>query len=445
MSKNSIAKLFAAKLLLLTALIFSTSALARARTADAMPTDIKAIAGSPQDTILNTEVTIEDITATALERTEPKKHSEPAQAPQYPKVRLAYDVEFDFNFDNKEYESTDMYKSNTIFGARLTPSVGVEVIQNQNIRHYVMVGIDVMKDFGRGADTEPGTTAGSRYQNWDLFHEITLYYRLDYQFKKTGLNLYAGIFPKSVSKAEYPDSFVSDSLRFYDNNYEGLLLTFDRPRSYYEVGCDWMGYYGTYDRERFMIFSYGRSALKPWLSIGYSAYLYHYANSEVARGVCDNALLNPFIDFDFAPFLPLQRLAITVGWLQALQRDRINASGFDCPGGGEITVEARKWNVGILNRLYIGKNLQPYYNNTDAADYKFGPDFYRGESFYRLFEDGNTSDIGIYDKLEVYWQPHICDFLDLRVSLDEHFLLKGINGFQQKVSLIFNLNKLLKQ
>ncbi len=409
MKKNPATSSSAAKLLLFTALIFLTSALSHAQT------DSSAV--------------------------------------HYPKVRLAYDVEFDFNFDNREYGNTDMYKSNTVFGARLTPSVGVEVIQNQNIRHYVMAGIDIMKDFGRGRNTEPvpdtgdlsSGSVGSRNQNWGLFQEITIYYRLDYRFNRTELNMYAGIFPKSVSRADYPDSFVSDSLRFYDNNYEGLLLTFDRPHSYYEVGCDWMGFKNTYDRERFMIFSYGRSALKPWLSIGYSAYLYHYSNSGVARGVCDNVLLNPFIDFDFAPFLPLQRLAVTFGWLQAMQRDRVNESGFDCPGGGEITVEVRKWNVGLLNRLYVGKNLQPYYNSLDAAGYKYGSDFYRGESFYRLFEDGNTSDIGVYDKIELYWEPHICDFMDLRVSLDEHLLSRGVNGFQQKVSLIFNLNRLLKR
>ncbi len=370
----------------------------------------------------------------------------PPQNPRYPKVKLAYDVDFEMNFDNKEYQSTQMYKSNTIFGARLTPSLGLEVIQNEKIRHYLMGGIDIMKDFGRGSDKDPesGETS-TRHQNTDLFQEITLYYRLDYQFEKTRMNLYAGIFPKRLSKAEWTEAFVSDSLKFYDNNYEGLLVTFDRPNSYYEVGCDWFGFKGKYERERFMIFTYGKSQLKPWLGIGWSAYLYHYANSEVATGVCDNILINPFVDFDLAPFVPLQRLAFTVGWLQGMQRERVNGHGFVMPGGGELTFEIRKWNVGLINRLYVGTNLQPFYNDLDSAGYKYGNEFYRGESFYRVFDNGNTSSIGVYDKIELYYEPHICDFLDLRVSLDEHFAAHGVNGFQQRVSLIFNLQRLLRR
>ena len=63
-------------------------------------------------------------------------------------VNLAYNVGFDMNFDNREFYRSGFSRSMTIFGARMTPAVGVSVSQNRNIRHKVMLGIDIMKDFG---------------------------------------------------------------------------------------------------------------------------------------------------------------------------------------------------------------------------------------------------------------------------------------------------------
>ena len=115
------------------------------------------------------------------------------------KVRFAYDVNFEMDFDNRE-NTTSLSPSMTIFGARLTPSIGVEVEQKNGARHRVMAGIDVMKDFGRGADIAPdGTSAGSAYANSGLFRELTFYYRLDKKLGRTGFMLMAGIFPKRFS------------------------------------------------------------------------------------------------------------------------------------------------------------------------------------------------------------------------------------------------------
>ena len=187
-------------------------------------------------------------------------------------VRFAYDVNFEMNFDNTEYR-TSLYPSMTIFGARLTPSVGLSVGQANGMHHRLMAGIDVMKDFGRnpvgpeqiavaGGETVPNPEASTRQSNWNLFGEILLYYRWDASFRKTDLTMTAGIFPRSTA-ATYPRAFFSDSLRFYDNNLEGLLLQFRRPKSYYEVGIDWMGMFGKYRRERFMLFGSGKSRIKP--------------------------------------------------------------------------------------------------------------------------------------------------------------------------------------
>ena len=365
-------------------------------------------------------------------------------------VGFAYDVNFEMNFDNTEYR-TSLYPSMTIFGARLTPAVGLSVRQHNGMSHRLLAGIDVMKDFGRnpvgpeqiaaaGGETVPNPEASTRQNNWNLFGEILLYYKWDASFRKTDLTMTAGIFPRSTA-ATYPRAFFSDSHCFYDNNLEGLLLQFKRPESYYEVGIDWMGMFGKYRRERFMLFSSGKSRIKPYLSLGWYFTMYHYACSEVATGVVDNVLANPYVNFDFALWTPFQKLSLTLGWLQGAQQDRKLVGKYVFPCGGEAEFEIRKWNVGIVDRLFVGRNMMPYYDTLDPGGYKYGADLYPGDTMYRLHEDGNVSSSGIYDRLEVYYEPRIASFLDLRVELAVHFHSKGYSGFQQRLSLIFNLQE----
>ena len=379
------------------------------------------------------------------------------------KVRFAYDVNFEMNFDNRE-NTSDLSPSMTVFGARLTPEIGIGVTQGNGTRHRVMLGVDIMKDFGRGPDASPdGLVPGNKgYANADLFREMTMYYRMDRRMGKTDFSLTAGIFPKRFSMSrEYSPAFISDSLKFYDNNYEGLLLSFSRPKSCYEVGCDWMGMFGRYERERFMLFSHGRSQILSWLSLGYTAYMYHYACSSTVDGVVDNILLNPWICLDAAPVVPLQQLSLTVGWLQGAQQDRLNVGEYVFPFGAEFTFDVRKWNVGLRNRLFVGRDMMPYYDSRDAGGYKYGNSLYWGDPFYRLFSGndsrfagaGSSDDamplydrsrsIGIHNRLEAYYEPRIADFLYLKVGLVAHFLETGYAGFHQQVSLIFNLQELL--
>lgn len=379
------------------------------------------------------------------------------------KVRFAYDVNFEMNFDNRE-NTSDLSPSMTVFGARLTPEIGIGVTQGNGTRHRVMLGVDIMKDFGRGPDASPdGLVPGNKgYANADLFKEMTMYYRMDRRMGKTDFSLTAGIFPKRFSMSrEYSPAFISDSLKFYDNNYEGLLLSFSRPKSCYEVGCDWMGMFGRYERERFMLFSHGRSQILSWLSLGYTAYMYHYACSSTVDGVVDNILLNPWICLDAAPVVPLQQLSLTVSWLQGAQQDRLNVGEYVFPFGAEFTFDVRKWNVGLRNRLFLGRDMMPYYDSRDAGGFKYGNSLYWGDPFYRLFSGndsrfagaGSSDDamplydrsrsIGIYNRLEAYYEPRIADFLYLKVGLVAHFLEAGYAGFHQQVSLIFNLQELL--
>ena len=365
------------------------------------------------------------------------------------RVRFAYDVDFEMRFDNREYYRSAFSPSMTIFGARLTPSVGLDLYQNEKISHRLMAGIDVMKDFGAspvskllsdGVDI-PETSLNQN--NTALFREMTLYYRLDSNAGKTGVQLYAGIFPRRAVQGDYSDVFFSDSLKFYDNNIEGILLRVRNAKSYWELGCDWMGQFGQVRKEKFMIFSYGHSNITPFFKVGYSGYMYHFASSEKARGVVDNILLNPFVEFDFSGRLDFQEFSARLGWLQAMQHDRVFVGHYVFPAGGELDLGVKKWNVGIRNRLFCGTDMMPYYNSIDAGGDKYGDRLYLGDPFYRMHDDASVG-IGIYDSFEVFYEPQVGPYLKIGVGARFHFHGARYSGCQQVLSLKFNLGQILR-
>lgn len=346
------------------------------------------------------------------------------------RVRFAYDVDFEMYFDNREFYKSNFSNSSTLFGARLTPSVGLDVRQKGGMQHRVMLGVDVMKEFG----------SGNRYK---LLNDVSLWYRMQKSVKKTDVTLIAGIFPRKFSENSWPLSFFSDSLKFYDNNLEGLLVHFHRPAADFEIGCDWLGMYGDQSRERFMLFANGQGRLAPFFTLGYHAYLYHFACSEQAAGVVDNILVNPYFKFDLGPAVPLDELSITLNWLQGAQNDRKFVGKYTFPSGFQIDTDVRKWGAGIRNRFFYGTDMMPYYNSIDESGAKYGNLLYMGDPFYRIHDDG-SSGWGPYDRLEAYWEPKIGPYLSIRIAAVFHFH-KKYSGCQQMVSLKFNLDELLKK
>ncbi len=354
-----------------------------------------------------------------------------AQSADSSKVDFVYDVRFDMDFDNREFAKSNFSPSMTIFGARITPSVGVSVRQSGGISHKVMLGVDAMKHFGAQDDST-------------LKEEVTLYYMLEKKAEKTAFSLQAGVFPRSSMEAYYSEAFFSDSLKFYDNNLEGVLLKLRRPKAYFELGCDWMGQYGRYNRERFMVFSGGSGKILPFLEYGYAAYMYHYANSEKAKGVVDNFLLNPYLRLDFAKMTGLQALSLRAGWLQTMQNDRKNLGSYIFSGGADVELDIRYWNFGVRNTFYFGKTLMPLYNIVDPVGMKYGNNLYFGDPFFRVNNDG-TYGTGFYNRAEAYYSLNLNDYLKLRATAAFHFNHTGYLGCQQMLRLVFDLQELLER
>ncbi len=366
------------------------------------------------------------------------------------KVRFVYDVNFEMDFDNREFSKSSFSKSMTIFGARLTPSVGLAVSQPEvKMNHRLMLGIDIMKDFGAtplqaSISDAPADETSSKLSNWNLFRDITFYYNLEKRFQQTKLELYAGIFPRSRMSDAYSEVFFSDSLKFYDPNLEGAHLKISHPRVNWEVCCDWVGQKAYARKEKFMIFSALESNITSYFKLGYAAYMLHFAGSGKARGVVDNILLNPYARFDFGQMMSLQEFSVRIGYLQAMQHDRVFVGHYVFPRGGELDLTIRKWNVGISNKLFYGTSMMPYYNSTDAGGDKYGSRLYLGDPFYRIHET-YSSKPGLYDRLEVFYEPHIGRYLAIRIGARFHFHGSRYTGCQQTLSLLFNLNSLLNK
>ncbi len=355
-------------------------------------------------------------------------------------IRFAYDVNFDFRFDNREYDRSGFQQSLTLFGARLAPTVGFDAELGRT-SHRLMAGADALSQFGT-SDRE-------------IICNALFWYQLGMQFGETDFRLSAGLFPRSFSKGDWSPLFFSDQLKFYDNRFEGLLLSWERPKSYFELGLDWLGVAKDTRREEFMVFTSGRVRPLRWLQVGWEAYMLHYACSEIVKQVNDNILAEPYVTFDFAPLSGIQALSLKCGWIQTLQRDRANIGHSVAPYAGEIVATLQHWGAGVRNSFVIGKDLMPYSRHIDAAGVSYGDgNFYKGDPFYGLIDprredwkdigDGTTSEIqsGLYDRLEIYYAPKICAGLRLRASVFFHFHQRQYSGTNQMVSLVFDLNEL---
>ena len=295
-----------------------------------------------------------------------------------PELRL--EADFTTLFDNTEYASMEGISSGTLFGARLTPKVGIEWQEWNSL----MVGADLYQDFGHNKFLSKA--------------KLQLYYA----YNAPEVKLYAGIFPRSAMKGLRSPLFFDPAYCYYNNSIAGVLARYQNPTgaNYIEFAMDYTGMRSYDVRESFAIMSSGEyklnylfEAIVDPLSIGYNFYMGHYAkdyNPETIDGVVDNIMLTPYIEYAEIPLFSMGLHCVTfdarLSYVQSLQRDRINENTWEHPFGGELLVNFG-WNgLELSNRLYVGKgSLLSYYN-------RYGSDVYHGMSLYR-------TEKGIYDAI----------------------------------------------
>ena len=306
-------------------------------------------------------------------------YSAPMLLLESPLPKLKLEADFTTLFDNTEYASMKGVSSGTLFGARLTPKVGIE----WQYRNQLMVGADLYQDFGHDKFLSDA--------------KLQLYYA----FRDYNAKVYAGIFPRSAMKGLRSPLFFDPAYCYYNNSIAGVLARYDDlgTPSYVEFAMDYTGMRSFDTRESFAIMSSGMHSLNAQfvhgrIAYGYDFYMGHYAkdyNPETIDGVVDNILLTPYVELECRNFgvgigKDWIHLTVRLSYIQSLQRDRINENVWEHPFGGELLVNFQ-WNgVELSNRLYLGKgSLLSYYN-------RYGSDVYHNMPLYR-------TDKGIYDAI----------------------------------------------
>lgn len=273
---------------------------------------------------------------------------------------LVFDGGISTHFDNTEYTGSDCGSSRTIFAVRVEPSL--KYIWDK--KHSVVLGTELLKDFGSKKFVDEA--------------KLIAYYQ--FQNEKFGAN--AGIFERSHLIGRYSRAFYSDSTLIYNNLVQGIAMRYNNGggKAFAELVVDWEGLYSPETREKFRILVAAGGKFAKIFDAGLAMSIQHYANkSTFMNNVVDNVLINPYIGVKFDAFFAFD---IRLGYLQAMQRDRLHEKGWKLPMGGEFNFRMSKWGVFIDNNLYFGKNLMPLYHTTGNDGLAYGSDLYTGDPFY---------------------------------------------------------------
>lgn len=325
-------------------------------------------------------------------------------------VRLLWDVDFLTDFDNREYHS-DLDNSQTIFGIRLTPTIGLELRDSLSGRHRLMAGASYIQPFGAGwrkAQVQP-----------------TVYYRYDYR----GFAAALGFVPYSQLKAPLPKLLRSDSLAFVYPNIQGALFQYQNHLGYVEALCDWRGMQQASVREAFRIIVDGEAR---WniLRAGGFAQLNHLANVAEGGddvpypGVADDAIVSPYIGVDASHLTVMDSLRFTLGYIFGYQRYRREELLNLCHGLSAQFVMRWRW-LELDDQFYFGDNQMPHYS-------KFGQLLNQGEKFYQS---------KIYNSAEIRFRVVRFDFAQLYFAWNMIYTYGEPLSHQQRVVLRFDVNQ----
>lgn len=337
-----------------------------------------------------------------------------------PKLDLG--VNFATLFDNREYKNGS---DKTIFGSRLTPTLSTSYHRG-GYHHKISASMGILREYGNDKRT----------------YEPAAWYTLDTKISdKTRFTLNCGIFPTSLLEEPLPTSFLDEQVKWYKPNIQGLMMKVRNTKLHALLGINWMGQFGaTPDtRERFYIFSLARYELDEVLSMGYIFKGTHYANSMIVRGVVDNIVAEPWARMTLNSILGHKsQFALTAGCLLGYQRDRVRdqeniVGARQFPVCGDIQFTLKKWSFAIDNHYYFGQSIMPFYLDTDKAGNIYGKSLYSCDPFF--YFDG---DRGVYDRLELSWNPRLGKTISLKAASVFHFG-KSFLGSQQVLSLYVNI------
>lgn len=279
-------------------------------------------------------------------------------------------VDFDTYFNNREFGNETPVapglgsESGTTFAARLTPSVGLRWEQ----KNTLMFGVDMYQNFGEQSDRFLSKVSPIVY----------------YQFLTPKVKAVAGIFTREMThSSDYSPAFFTDSYKFVNNRFNGVMAQYNSGPSYVEFICDWEGMQSTQTREKFRILSSGRHYLRHFY-YGYNLTVLHFAKKKEDPNthIVDFMLVNPCVGMQFNAYFDFD---IKLGLLQTMQRDRGFEEKWRTPRMGEFRFKMSRWGVTLDEQLFVGENIFPFYAGhllDDGTPLSYGHDLYPGVGYF---------------------------------------------------------------
>ena len=321
--------------------------------------------------------------------------------------KFLYNVDFVTNFDNREIHHP-YEPSQTIFGVRLTPTIGVGFNDSIGGTHKLMAGVSYVQPFGA---------------KWrDCFVTPTVYY----QFDAKGFRLNFGFVPYNMLTEALPDYLRSDSIAFVYPNIQGVLFQYHSKWGYADLFCDWRGMMNSETREAFRIVASGKFKYN-WLFVGGNAQLNHLSHSTKILGVCDDIVINPLIGVSVGYLTPLDSLSLQAGYIGSFQRDRVKAQQWFCHGFHADFYLGWRF-IGLRNEFYFGDNQMPLYSG-------YGPLVNQGDSRYQA---------RIYNRTDVFFYLIRRSFVTAYAGWNLLYLEGYGLSHQQQVVCRFSLEPLLQ-
>ncbi len=294
--------------------------------------------------------------------------------------------------DNREYVKSQRF-SQTIFGVRLSPEIGLLL----DSVHRIRVGFNALHEFG-----------SPKFTN----HIDPVVY---YEFNKQNWNFYMGVFPRHNLLSDFPRAVLTDTLNYYRPNVEGMLFKYENKNWKQLLFIDWTSRQTATDREKF-IFGFSGHFKKDMLFVTHHAMMLHDAGALIAvpgSHLKDNGAIALKVGLDLSEKTFLDSLTINTGGLMSFERER-TVGGWKTPKGLLLEMQMEYRRFGMNNSFYTG----------EGHNITYGDRFYTAKTYHRT---------------DLSWRPIIYKGIEGKFTLSLHFL-EGVIDSQQSFGLRYNIN-----
>ncbi|MCU0457363.1 MAG: hypothetical protein MUE74_13785 [Bacteroidales bacterium] len=307
-------------------------------------------------------------------------------------------------FDNLEFAGSEVKKSQTMAGVMAAPEIGLK----WDSAHSIAGGVSIIHEFG----------------SQDVFDKI--YPIAYYQYNSLPFTFLMGAFPRTLAGENYPRMFFQDSVGYYRPNINGLFFQYHPRRGYVNAWLDWTGRQSETVREAFFIGICGRYWYRN-LYASHHSYMFHYASRldpVIHQPLHDNMLFLTSLGWDLSQSTSLTKLDLNAGWVLSLERERTGNAGW-ISGNGILVELCAEYNfAGILNTLYIGKEMMSFYG-------EHGNRLYWGDPVYRA---------GNHDRLDMYIKFLRRERTDIRLTWSVH-VMEGLVYNEQMLKVSIDIQK----